>query len=388
MTRLFVVENLRIAVADQDTAVRGAQSAFRTPVGDRPPPITDDGLAMEAGWVEVIPGISFGVDPGEVLAIIGESASGKTLSLLGAFGLLPSGAVAIGGVTRYADHVFSPAGITETDAPDTRRSRRARKRRSEVAGTFLADDPDEHWRRVMGTEIGFLFQDPIAAWTPVYVIGRQAGESLEAHTDLSHEEITERVVDALGEVQLPRSGRFFAAFRNEISRGQGQRAMLAAALLKAPRLLIADEPLSGLDAPVAAAIMDLISDLCSKRDMAMVLVTHDLAAVARIADRVAVMYAGRIVEEGPVREIFSRPKHPYTAGLLGSMPAFAHGRLEPIPGEAPRLVDVVPGRCAFADRCRYAVELCTHTEPMLEPVAQSSAACHRKHELELPGAVR
>lgn len=240
----------------------------------------------------------------------------------------------------------------------------------------------------MGTEIGFLFQDPIASWTPVYVIGDQAGEALEAHTDLTHEEITERVFDALGEVQLPRSSRFFAAFRNEISRGQGQRAMLAAALLKAPRLLIADEPLSGLDAPVAAAILDLISDLCSKRNMAMVIVTHDLAAVARIADRVAVMYGGRIVEEGPVRDIFATPKHPYTAGLLGSMPAFARGRLVPIPGEAPRLVDVVPGRCAFADRCRYAVEVCNRLEPVLEPIAQSVAACHRKAELHLEGAVR
>lgn len=379
MTRLLTVEDLRIAVADQDTVVRG----------DRLPPATDDGYVLEPGWVEVIPGASFGVDPGEVLAIIGESASGKTLTLLGAFGLLPSGAVAIGGLTRYAGHTYSPAGTPQPGGErDTRRSRRSRRRRSEVAGSFLADERDDRWRRIMGTEIGFLFQDPIASWTPVYVIGDQAGEALEAHTDLTHEEITERVFDALGEVQLPRSSRFFAAFRNEISRGQGQRAMLAAALLKAPRLLIADEPLSGLDAPVAAAILDLISDLCSKRNMAMVIVTHDLAAVARIADRVAVMYGGRIVEEGPVRDIFATPKHPYTAGLLGSMPAFARGRLVPIPGEAPRLVDVVPGRCAFADRCRYAVEVCNRLEPVLEPIAQSVAACHRKAELHLEGAVR
>jgi len=270
----------------------------------------------------------------------------------------------------------------------SRRERRRWRRRQEVAGSVQAGYDDDEWRRTVGTDIGFLFQDPIASWTPVYVIGEQAGEVLAEHTALTEEEIRDRVFSALGEVELPKSERFFRAFREEISRGQAQRAMLAAALVKAPRLLVADEPFTGLDPPVAAAIMELIKDLRAKRGMAMVIVTHDLAAVARLADRVAVVYGGRIVEEGPTTEIFRSPKHPYTAGLLHSIPAFAGGRLEPIPGEAPRLTDLKRGRCVFADRCVFAVQRCIHFEPLLEPFAASAVACHRRAELNLAGVKR
>lgn len=377
--RLFEVDNLRIAVADQDTMVRL----------DRAPPVTDAGVPLSRGWVEVVPGVSYGVDEGEVLALIGESASGKSLILLGGFGLLPDGVRAIGGRTTYAGLTYHPAGPPVVDPGATRRRERRKQRRlQEVAGSVLAAYDDDEWRRAVGSEIGFLFQNPIASWTPVYVIGEQAGEVLEEHTDLTREEITERVFDALGEVQLPKSARFFNAFREEISRGQGQRAMLAAALVKAPLLLIADEPFTGLDAPVAAAIIELIKDLRAKRGMAMIIVTHDLAAVARLADRVAVVYGGRIVEEGPTAELFRSPKHPYTAGLLHSIPAFATGRLEPIPGEAPRLTELRRGRCGFADRCAFAVERCLHFEPLLEAVGGSAAACHRKVELNLAGVRR
>lgn len=376
---LLQVDNLRVAVADQDAAVRL----------DRPPPERDDGRFLPSGWVEVVPGVSYRVASGEVLALIGESASGKSLTLLGPFGLLGPGARAIGGRTTFDGRSFHPAGAPTGDsATTTRRRRRSRRRAAGVAGSVLADYEDDEWRRAVGSEIGFLFQDPIAAWTPVYRIGEQAGEVLEEHTELSRSEITERVIDALGEVQLPNTGRFFTAFREQISRGQGQRAMLAAALITAPRLLIADEPLTGLDAPVAASIMELIRDLRAKRGMAMVIVTHDLAVVARLADRVAVVYGGRIVEEGTTSDIFRHPKHPYTAGLLHSIPAFATGRLQPIPGEAPRLAEVPRGCCAFAERCPFVIDRCRHFEPLLEPIAESAAACHRKTELSLSGVRR
>lgn len=383
---LLEVTNLRIAVNDQDAAVRG----------DRPPPRLDPtyvtgeggvedwqaGMPLPVGWVEVIPGISYGVDAGEVLALIGESASGKSLALLGAFALLSGGARTLGGTVTYDGNTFHPAGSPQMPE-DKGKRRRVAKRRKSLAGTVMAEY-EPGWAERVGMEVGFLFQDPIAAWTPTQVIGEQAGEALGIHTDLSVEEIEERVFDALGEVQLPKSNRLFGAFAIDVSRGQGQRAMLAAALVKAPRLLIADEPLTGLDAPVAAAILDLIRDMQRKRGMGMILVTHDLATVAGIADRVAVVYGGRIIEEGPVREVFHAPKHPYTSGLLGSIPGTGK-RLRPIEGEAPRLTDVPPGRCTFVNRCQFATGQCFASEPSLETIGPSQVACHHASLLDLPG---
>ncbi len=303
-----------------------------------------------------MPGVSYGVDTGETLALIGESASGKSLMVLGAFDLLPPGARATGGATTFAGESLS-----------------------------AGEEATESWSRAIATGVGFLFQDPIAAWTPIIEIGAQAGEVLDDHSDLRPDEITERVMDALGEVHLPRSKRLFRAFSSQLSRGMGQRAMLAAALVKAPRLLIADEPFTGLDVSVAAAILDLIKDLKERRDMAMVLVTHDLGVVARIADRVGVVYGGRIVEEGPVDDVYRRPLHPYTSGLIGSVPTFTTGRLRPIPGEQPPLTEIPPGMCVFADRCPYAGDVCFATEPVLRTIDRTSVACHRAADLDLPG---
>lgn len=164
--------------------------------------------------------------------------------------------------------------------------------------------------------------------------------------------------------------------------------MLAAALIKAPRLLIADEPLTGLDAPVASAILDLIKDMQTERGMAMILVTHDLGVVARVADRVAVMYGGAIVEEGPIGDVYHKPTHPYTSGLLGAVPGVSRQRLRTIGGEAPRLSEIVRDRCVFVDRCPYAIDTCFQTEPRLEAIHQSRSACHRKFNLDLPGVGR
>ena len=249
----------------------------------------------------------------------------------------------------------------------------------------MSDDVNSGWARAVGSEVGFLFQDPISSWTPILEIGPQAGEALATHTDLTDDEIQERVLDALGEVQPPKSNRMMRAFSSQLSRGMGQRAMLAAALVKAPKLPIADEPLSGLDVSVSAAILDLIEDLNERRGMAMAMVTHDLPVVARVADRVAVVYGGRIVEEGPVAETYYHPRHPYTSGLLGSIPALATGRLRPIPGEQPPLTEITVDRSSFAARCAYADEMCRSAEPPDRDTLVRCVACHHAHELSLPG---
>jgi len=300
----------------------------------------------------VIDGVDFTVKRGESVAMVGESASGKSLIAMGAIDLLGGGARVVGGTTVFE-------------------------------GAVLQDLDDADWRLLVGMGIGVLLQDAIGSWDPLDVMGYQSGEALQEHTDLPAEEIARRVRDALGEVGLPK-GRHFAAYVHEVSRGQAQRAMLAATLLSAPRLLIADEPLSGLDVTVARAVLELIDDLRTKRGMGMLLVTHDLAVVAAVADRVLVVYGGAIVEDGPVGDLFRRPRHPYTAGLLGSVPGFSRDRLRPIEGEPPDLWDLPPG-CAFAPRCPHAVDRCRTEKPMLRTLGSSLVACHRAEELELPG---
>lgn len=301
--------------------------------------------------VRVIDGVTFAVAPGESLALVGESASGKSLMVMGAIDLLGAGARVTGGTTTFE-------------------------------GQVLQDLVDADWRRLVGMGIGVLLQDAIGSWDPLDFMGYQSGEVLMEHTDLTDEEIARRVGDALGEVGLHK-GRHFSAFAHEVSRGQAQRAMLAATLLSAPRLLIADEPLSGLDVTVARAVLDLIDALRTRRGMGLVLVTHDLAVVAAVADRVAVIYGGAIVEQGPVVDLYGRPRHPYTEGLLGSIPALGR-RLVPIEGESPDLWDLPTG-CAFRTRCPYAVDRCRVERPRARAVDRVEVACHRAEELTLLG---
>jgi len=368
---LFEVRGLRVAVADD-------RNALRNGVG----PVTDDGEQLPPGWVELLSGVSFSVNEGEVLGLVGESASGKSLMLMGAFGLLSSGARVIGGTSIYRGYEYQP--FHPWKGEDDRRSRKEKKQRR-IAGTSVAGYNDDEWSRLVGTEVGFMFQNPVGAWTPDLAIGEQSGEALTEHTDLSSEEITERVYDALGEVHLPRSSRLFGAFRHQLSRGMAQRAMLAAALTKSPNLLIADEPLNGLDAPVAAGIVDLIQDMQKRRGMAMIFITHDLASVARIADRVAVVYGGQIVEQASATEIFHHPRHPYTSGLVGSIPGTAPGRLHQIEGEAPLLVDLPRDRCPFVERCKHAIDICRSGDPAPSVVGASEVRCHLASDLDLPG---
>ena len=367
----FEVDGLRIAVFDADRAKAGIAG-----------PVSDAGEPLGEGWVEVIRGMSYSVHDGEVLALIGESASGKSLALMGGFGLLAPGARVIGGTTRIGGHTYRPGGSVAK--PAEKRSRKERKR-AKTASTVIGDYDDPEFARLVGTDVGFIFQNPIGSWTPTNVIGEQSGEALGYHTDLSVDEIEERVFDALGEVELPKSRRLFGAYSHELSRGMAQRAMLAAALTKAPSLMIADEPLNGLDPSVAAAIMSLLRDMQRDRQMAMVMVTHDLAAVASLATRVAVVYGGEIIEEAPAAELYHHPKHPYTSGLLGSIPGVGARKLRPIPGEAPRLQDVDPFRCVFVDRCTHASEICQARPPEPMTIGPTAVACHHAVELSLPG---
>ena len=323
-----------------------------------PAPLLDvDGLEVELQFrdgrrVKAIDGISFCVGEGEALALVGESGSGKSLIAMGAVDLLPAGAVAVGGRTTFL-------------------------------GQVLQDLEEADWRRLVGLGIGVLFQDAIGAWDPVEMIGPQSGEVLEAHEALGAEEVRRRVLEALGRVSLPRRLKY-VSFAHEMSRGQAQRAMLAAALLSLPRMLIADEPLSGLDVTVARAVLGLIDDMRRERGMGLLLVTHDLGVVAAVADRVAVVYGGLLVEEAPAAALYRSPRHPYTDGLLGSVPGFTRGRLRPIPGDPPELWALPPG-CPFTPRCPYAVAACRAERPRPRQVGESRVCCWRAGELALTG---
>ncbi|MDJ0954018.1 MAG: ABC transporter ATP-binding protein [Acidimicrobiia bacterium] len=367
---IFEVENLGVAVNDLDAArERTTEGVMVEPYGP----------ALPYGWVDAIVDVSFAVYPGEVFAIAGESGSGKTLSVMGSLGLLGPGAKVSRGTVRFAGQQIRPTRNLERQR--NRRFRRKVRKRER----FLEELLDDDWRHIMGTEIGVLFQNALGGWNPVSIIGEQAGEALDEHTGLSLREIQDRVLDALGEVQLPKESKYIS-FPDELSRGQAQRAMLAAALVKGPRLLVADEPLTGLDAGVAAAILSLIRDMQRKRQMAMIFITHDLAQVASLATRVAIMYGGRIVEVGPVDEVFHQPQHPYTEGLLGALPRPGVDRLTPIAGDVPKITSVPEHQCALAPRCPYAVAQCTSSLPELGTVDGSrSVACFRTAELQLRG---
>ena len=326
-------------------------------IPSREPLLVVDDLQVELRFrdgrrVRAIDGVSFQIAPGEALALVGESGSGKSLIAMGAVDLLPAGAEAVAGRTTFA-------------------------------GRVLQDMEPADWRRLVGMGIGVLFQDPIGSWDPIEMIGPQSGEVLETHEALGREEVQRRVLEALGRVRLPRRVKYLS-YAHEMSRGQAQRAMLAAALLSMPRVLIADEPLSGLDVTVARAVLGLIDDLRRERGMGLLLVTHDLGVVAAVADRVAVVYGGMVVEEAPAAALYHAPRHPYTDGLLGSVPAFARGRLRPISGDPPELWELPPG-CPFAPRCPYALAACGTARPPARQVGESCVACLRAEELALRG---
>jgi oligopeptide/dipeptide ABC transporter ATP-binding protein len=293
-------------------------------------------FATEDGVVQAVSGVSFELRAGEVLAIVGESGSGKSVT-----------AQTITGLTR---------------APNARITGSVTYRGRELNGL-----DDDQLRDVRGEQIAMIFQDPMTSLNPVYRVGDQIAEMIRAHRDVSKREAADRAVELLRSVGIPNPERRVRHYPHEFSGGMRQRVMIAMALALEPDVLIADEPTTALDVTVQAQILRLIDQLNRDRDLAVILITHDLGVVAEVADRVVVMYAGQIVENATLDETFYDPQHPYTWGLLGSLMRLDQSRtarLAQIPGQPPSLL-APPAGCRFAPRCAYAFDKC-HEPPALE----------------------
>ena len=309
-------------------------------------------FASPEGNVRAVEGLSFSVEAGETVAIVGESGCGKSVTSLSILRLVPQPPGRTAGAIRFD-------------------------------GRDLLALPEREMRRLRGNEIGMIFQEPMTALNPVLTVGRQIGESLRLHRGLSAKAAEDRAVAMLELVGISAPGRRVREYPHQLSGGMRQRVMIAMALACDPKLLIADEPTTALDVTVQAQILDLMRDLKRRLGSAIVLITHDLGVVAEMAERVVVMYAGRKVEEAPVRDLFARPLHPYTRGLLGAVPRLgssleegAPGRLAEIPGQVPSLRKPIVG-CAFAGRCPIVTELCHRIAPAcVEKRAGHAAACH------------
>jgi oligopeptide/dipeptide ABC transporter ATP-binding protein len=296
----------------------------------------------------LVDGVSFEIQPGEALGVVGESGSGKTLTALSILGLLPRGVVASSGSIK-----FENLDLLTSDK-ETRRS-------------------------IRGNQISMIYQDPMTALNPVMKLGKQLEEVLEAH-DLDGKNAQEVVFNALKDVGIPEPERAMNSFPHEFSGGMRQRVMIAMALILSPKLLIADEPTTALDVTIQQQILALVSEQRRKGGMSMLWITHDLGVVANLVDRVIVMYAGRIVEVGSVEQIFTNPQHPYTAGLLASLPKSVdktRARLTAIPGVPPKPW-MVADSCPFAPRCDRATQECTNSTPTLTKNEFTETACFHR----------
>jgi peptide/nickel transport system ATP-binding protein len=310
-----------------------------------------------AGDVRAVRGVDLTLVRGEVLGIVGESGSGKSATALAAMGLLPENARVEGSV-RLGTH--------------------------ELVGA-----PDQELARVRGSRLAMVFQDPLSALTPVYRVGHQVAEAVAAHSEVSREESWRRAVELLELVGIPAARQRASAFPHELSGGMRQRVMIAMAIANDPDVLIADEPTTALDVTIQAQVLEVLRTAREATGAAIAMITHDLGVIAGIADRVAVMYAGRIVEQGGVDDVYLRPRMPYTMGLLGSIPRIDEsGRrpLVPIEGSPPSPADLPPG-CPFAPRCPLVFERCLEEEPVAAAVGgrEQLAACHRSGEIEAGG---
>jgi oligopeptide/dipeptide ABC transporter ATP-binding protein len=295
--------------------------------------------------VPVVRGVSFDVHAGETVALVGESGSGKSFTALALMGLLPEGARVTGGSVRLDDR-----DLLTLDARERRACR--------------------------GAEIAMVYQDPMTSLNPLMRVGAQIAEGLEAHGTRGSE-TRRRTLDALAEVRLPDPERVVRCYPHQLSGGQRQRVMIAMAVALRPRVLIADEPTTALDVTIQQQILALVASLSARTGLAVVWITHDLGVVARIAERVLVMYAGQLVESGASRELFRTPQHPYTAGLLRSLPPMRGDARLPLPqiGGTPPDVTTLPTGCAFHPRCPQRVARCVREEPVVEQHGASLAAC-------------
>jgi oligopeptide/dipeptide ABC transporter ATP-binding protein len=311
------------------------------------------GFATEGGLLQAVDGVSFDLGAGEVLAIVGESGSGKSVTAQTIIGLTRSANAQIEGSVK-------------------------------LRGEELIDANEAELQRVRGEEIAMVFQDPMTSFNPVYTIGAQIVEAIRAHRkEVSEREGHERAVEMLDSVGIPDAERRVDDYPHEFSGGMRQRAMIAMALSLEPSVLIADEPTTALDVTIQAQILRLLERLNRERELATILITHDLGVVAEVADRVLVMYAGRVVEEGALDEIFYDPQHPYTWGLLGSLTRLDRPRPHRLPqirGAPPSLL-APPRGCAFRPRCPHAFGRCVEM-PGLEPRLGEAAAHHDRCWLE------
>jgi peptide/nickel transport system ATP-binding protein len=297
------------------------------------------------GTLVAVDGVSFHIDEGEVLGVVGESGAGKSLTGAAIIGLLePPGRIAAGSVT--------------------------------LAGRRIDNLPYEEMRRIRGSQIGMVFQDPLTSLNPLYTVGRQLIETLQTHLDLSQQAARARAIELLGEVGIPSPQLRVDQYPHQFSGGMRQRVVIALALCVNPRLIIADEPTTALDVSIQAQIITLLKRLCREHGAAVMLITHDMGVIAETADRVAVMYAGRIVEVGRVDQVIKRARHPYTDGLMGSIPKVGTDaeRLTQIEGSMPRLTEI-PAGCAFHPRCPKGFERCTQARPELANVDGAQVAC-------------
>ena len=297
------------------------------------------------GVLRALDGVSFAIEAGEVLGVVGESGAGKSLTGAAIIGLLePPGR--IGGGRILLD------------------------------GARIDDLPYERMRRLRGRQIGAIFQDPLTTLNPLYTVGRQLTETMQTHLGLSDAEARRRAVGWLEEVGIPAAAQRLGAYPHEFSGGMRQRVVIALALCAEPRLVVADEPTTALDVSVQAGIIALLKRLTRDHGTAIMLVTHDMGVIAETADRVAVMYAGRVVEIGAVADVVRQPSHPYTAGLMASIPSLGarRPRLSGIDGAMPRLNAIPPG-CAFNPRCPHVFGRCTAERPALLLARRTLAAC-------------
>lgn len=296
----------------------------------------------EDGVVKAVDGVDFYVKSGEVLGLVGESGCGKSVTSLSIMRL-----VGVPGKVVNGEILFG--------------------------GTDLLKVPETEMVKVRGNRVSMIFQQPQSSLNPVFTVGDQVAEVLQIHQNLDKEAAWKRAVELLSMVGIPDAVNKAKAYPHEMSGGQAQRVMIAMALAMTPELLIADEPTTALDVTIQAQILDLIQEMRARLSTAVILITHDLGIIAEMADRVAVMYAGRIVEQSDVGELFEYPLHPYTQGLIGSIPILGRvaERLDVIPGSVPNLVNL-PAGCQFAPRCRmrekYGLKICTEIEPELVEV--------------------
>ncbi len=312
--------------------VRDLETVFKTRSGD----------------VHAVNSVSFDLRPGELLGVVGESGSGKSVTMMSLIGLLPSPPAEI----RNGQVLFDGQDLLQCD--------------------------EDNLRAIRGARIGFIFQDPMTSLNPVFTVGFQIMEPLRKHLSMSKRAARQRAVELLELVGIPDAAPRLKDFPHQFSGGMRQRVMIAIALACDPQVLIADEPTTALDVTIQAQIIELVKELRQKLGMAIVWITHDLGVIAGIADRVMVMYGGQVVEQAPVRELFSNPQHPYTRALLQTVPSVRGKRAERlrvIEGQPP-ILGAAPTACPFRDRCAHALDICARENPRREPVgAGHDVAC-------------